>query len=261
MIIDAHTHISDSNYGNIDIYRKESEKAGIAKSILFPGGSIDVRRMSRYITMKEEPPKIPVNNDLIYKLVQNYPNQYVAFVGINPLEANENNTLKEFENYIKNKKFVGLKLSPTSHRFSFFDKNVQALMKYAGELDIPVYSHIGMGNGVSIDDYAKCASLYPNTNFIIGHMGFGSADIDAVMYAKKYDNLFLETSGGSSIIIKQALRIVGDDKLIFGSEFPLHSIKSELIKIQELSDDCDIDKILYKNIQMLVKTCKETEQS
>ena len=34
MIIDAHTHISDSNYGNIDIYRKEKPDVVISTGVL-----------------------------------------------------------------------------------------------------------------------------------------------------------------------------------------------------------------------------------
>jgi len=253
MIIDAHTHISDSEYGNIEIYEKESKAAGIDKSILFPGGSIDVRKMSRYILMKEVPPKIPVNNDLIYRLIEANPNKYKAFVGINPLEKELQETLDEFENYIKNKGFVGLKLSPTSHRFSFFDKNVQALMDLAGDLEVPVYAHTSMGEGISTDSYAECAKMHPKTNFIIGHMGFGASDIDALYHAKDNENLYLETSGGSSIIIKQAFNIVGDEKLIFGSEYPLHSIKSEKVKIEELDQYGDLDNVFYKNIVRLLK--------
>lgn len=252
MIIDAHTHISDSDYGNIDIYEKESAVAGIDKSILFPGGSIDVRKMTRYITMKEAPPKIPVNNELILDIVKRNPNKYKAFIGINPKELNRNDTLDVFEKGINQDGFVGLKLSPTSHQFSFSDTTVQELVKMAGEFGIPVYSHTGFSPGVTTDDFAMCAKAFPKTNFILGHMGFGSADIDAVMYAKKLDNLFIETSGGSSIIIKQAFEILGDEKIIFGSEFPMHSISSEVVKIKELEAYGDLDNVLFKNIKNLV---------
>lgn len=251
MIIDAHTHISDSDYGNFELYQQESDKAGIDKSILFPGGSIDVRKMSRYISMKEMPPKAPVNNKLILELVKKYPKKYKAFMGINPTEKSKAEILNEFEKGIKEDGFVGLKLSPTSYGFAFNHEVVQELINLCGIFNIPVYAHTVFSKGATTDDYAACAKAFPNTNFIIGHMGFGTADIDAVMHAKNIDNIFLETSGGSSIIIKQALKIVGDEKIIFGSEFPMHSIKSELIKIQEL-DQCDLNRILYQNIQKLV---------
>ncbi|GMQ61653.1 amidohydrolase family protein [Vallitalea maricola] len=253
MIIDAHTHISDTDYGNIDIYEKESSVAGIDKSILFPGGSIDVRKMTRYITMKDAPPKVPFNNKLIGDIVKRNPDKYRAFMGINPKALNTKDTLDILEKGVKEEGFVGLKLSPTSHQLSFFDATVQELFKLCGELGIPVYAHTGFGAGISTDDFAACAKDFPETNFILGHMGFGPADIDAVMHVKALDNLFIETSGGSSIIIKQAFKILGDNKMIFGSEYPMHSIKSELTKVEELEIYGNLDNILYKNIQNLVK--------
>jgi hypothetical protein len=85
-------------------------------------------------------------------------------------------------------------------------------------------------------------------------MGFGPADIEAVQYAKECDNLFLETSQGSQIILEEAIKVLGSTKLIFGSEFPMYSpgVSLESIKALELNSD-EFNNICCKNILNLIR--------
>lgn len=251
MIIDAHAHISDTDYGSLKIYEEEAAKINADKAILFPGGSIDVRKMTRYIAMKETPENVPVNNDLLKEIMSTQSNKYRAFWGINPKLTTVQEALDDFEDAVKKYGFAGLKLSPTSHQFSFTNKIIQELMNFAGELGVPVYSHTVFAPGASTDKFAFCAKTFPKTNFIIGHMGFGPADIDAVEYAKENDNLYMETSGGSYSIIKTALERLGDEKVIFGSEFPLQSIKSEYEKIMQVDSRYNLENVFANNIVRL----------
>ena len=228
MIIDAHAHLSTTGYGNIDVLLAQMDYAGIDKAVLIPGGMIDVRQMTKIITgeIRVQPTAIP--NALIEQTIAAHPGRFYGFVCVNPHEGEKAvDTLREYIG----KGFSGLKLAPMVHQFSLTSPVVKELAAEAGALGVPVYTHTVFSPAASTARIGLLADAFPQTTFIIGHMGFGPADTTAVELAKTKANVFLETSGGSYLIIKQAIEEAGADKVIFGSEFPMYHPKSELEKI------------------------------
>lgn len=251
MIIDGHVHIGKSDFGTLAELKVDMEKAGIDKAVLVPGGMIDVRKMTKYINGEEKPDGDYIPNDIIEKIITEEPEKFYGFYCVNPGKQNE--ALSEFELGIK-KGFKGLKLAPIVHGFSLASKTVKELADLCGQLEVPFYSHTLGAPEVSTNKMGELAKQFPKTTFIIGHMGFGPADIDAIEYAKKYDNLYLETSQGSYAGIQTALGICGSSKLIFGSEFPLYKPIVSLMNIKQLRcSEGDLDNIQYKNMQMLLE--------
>jgi predicted TIM-barrel fold metal-dependent hydrolase len=92
------------------------------------------------------------------------------------------------------------------------------------------------------------AREFPHTTIILGHMGLAPADDEAIQAAGKNDNLFLETSVGAYLIVKEALHRLGPSKIIFGSEFPLYHPQVELEKIRVLLKGEDFERVTSKNI-------------
>ncbi|MBH1940430.1 amidohydrolase family protein [Mobilitalea sibirica] len=250
MIIDGHVHMGKGDFGTLDELKQDMQKAGIDKAVLVPGGMIDVRRMTRYITGVEKPKGDDIPNDVIEHIIHSEPDKFYGFYCVNPHKRRE--AVIDLENGIQ-KGFKGLKLAPIVHGFSLASKTVMELADLCGQYNVPFYSHVLFSPGASTKKMAALAKEFPNTNFIIGHMGFGPADVDAMEYAAMYDNLYLETSQGSFAGIKTALETCGSSKLIFGSEFPLYKPISSLMTIRELNcKESDFDNILYKNIQYLL---------
>ncbi len=250
MIIDAHVHMGKGKFGTLEELKEDLAKAGIDKAVLVPGGMMDVRRMTKYITGEEKPEGDYIPNDIIENIIKNEPDKFYAFYCVNPLKRKE--AVEELERGIRNG-FSGLKLAPLVHGFSLASQTVMELADLCGQLGVPFYSHTLYSPGASTKKIGALAKEFPKTNFIIGHMGFGPADVDAMEYATKYDNVFLETSQGSYAGIKTALEQCGSTKLIFGSEFPLYKPIVSLMVIKELKcSENELDNILYKNIKMLL---------
>lgn len=251
MVIDGHVHMGKGNFGTLDELKTEMSKAGIDKAVLVPGGMLDVRKMTKYITGELMPKGEYIPNDVIEKIIKEEPDKFYGFYCVNPLKGAS--VLEEFEKGIKSG-FVGLKLAPIVHNFSLASKTVYELADLCGQLDVPFYSHVLYSPGASTRKMGLLAKEFPKTKFVIGHMGFGPSDVEAIEYATKYDNLFLETSQGSYAGLKVALESCGSTKMIFGSEFPLYRPNVSLLNIKELpcSED-ELENILYKNILRLIK--------
>ena len=105
--------------------------------------------------------------------------------------------------------------------------------------------------GANTLKYGAFARRHPKTNFILGHMGFGSCDGNAFKLAAELPNFYLETSLANHMSLTEAIRIAGDHKLVFGSEFPMSYPKIQLFQIRELPAASQT-KILSETIRRLV---------
>ncbi len=250
MIIDAHAHISNTDYGNADLYLEQLKLCGIQQGIVVPGGMIDVRKMTDYINGNTKPENPIPDNNYVAESCRNHNAVINGMACINPHDANAAELLAQrFK-----QGFRGLKLSPMSHQFSFASKSVAALALCCGEYGFPLYSHVVFSPGASTARFIALARQFPGTNFILGHMGFGPADREGLEAAIELDNFYLESSTGSYLHIKGAVEKAGAGKIIFGSEFPLSHPAVELKKIMLLNLLAgDNDKILGGNISKLLK--------
>lgn len=258
MITDAHAHISDSDYGNIGIYLEQMKQAGIAQAVLVPGGMMDVRKMTEYIIGRSKPENPIPNNDYVLNSMKANPQTLKGFMCIDP---HASDAVAKLEQGIRGG-FTGLKFNPTTHQFSFASKAVADLVSACGSHGVPVYTHVMFNPGASTEKFIALAKQFPRVNFILGHMGFGPADVEGLEAAAKLNNFYLETSTGNYLHIKEAVKKAGPGKLIYGSEFPLSHPKAELEKILllDVSDDAK-SKILDGNIRALLSGATKSSQS
>lgn len=248
-IMDAHAHISDTDYGSVDLYLEQLKEAGINKGVVVPGGMMDVRKMTDYITGRAQPENPIPNNSYVEQSCKASPSNLLGLICVNP---HEDDCVSTLEKGLKNG-YRGLKLSPMSHQFSFASKAVANLAACCGDYGFPVYTHVVYSPGASTARFVTLARQFPKTNFILGHMGFGPADMEGLDAAVELDNFYLETSTGNFLHIQQSVKRAGSGKIIFGSEFPLSHPKAELEKILLLKlPEGDQEKILGGNMRALL---------
>ena len=251
MIVDGHSHIFQSDIGSAEQYLAVLREAGIDMGVVVLGVTVDVSRMTDYIIGRAKPSTDPPDNRYIKSAAEEADGRLIGFCCFNPYAEGAAQMLED----ALRSGFRGLKLSPMSHQFSFASKAVAELAGICGDYGLPLYSHVLYNPGASTERFVSLARQFPQTNFILGHMGFGPADQDALQAASELDNFFLETSTGSYLTIKQAVEKAGAGKVIFGGEFPLSHPQAELAKITALdvSDDA-LERILGRNILELTKS-------
>jgi predicted TIM-barrel fold metal-dependent hydrolase len=247
VIIDGHAHVSATEYGNVVVLLQQLDQAGIDRALCVPGGMVDVRQMSRVLLGRVRPdPTIP--NHLVYEALDRHADRIFGLVCVNPKDGAA--ALRMLEEGFGHG-CRGVKLAPVVHQFGFEEPVLAEIATACGARGFPVYSHVLPQPGRTTADFAALARRHPETNFILGHMGFGPADADAIDFAADLDNLYLETSLGNYLIIRDALARLGPAKLIFGSEFPLGHPRAELENIR-LLDASAHEPILGGNILRLL---------
>jgi len=96
---------------------------------------------------------------------------------------------------------------------------------------------------------------FPDVPVILGHMGHGNIIYinAAIDVAERHTNVYLESSGmPMHTKIAEAVRRVGRERVLFGSDVPFHDPVVELLKVQRsgLSDE-DLEWVMGRSAEEL----------
>ena len=231
-------------------------------------------------TMANRPDSCRELNDRTARLCQDYPDRLVGLAAV-PLPYPQE-AVKEVQRAITELGLRGLKIYPRAQKVTLDQQSIRPVLAKAAQLGVPVLTHstpLPMaysgyhGAYVSIDNTAgNLARLFfggvfseiPNLKVIGAHLGGGMLFYKDFMvelnpeWETYFDNVYYDLSGYpfSEKMIKAAIDIVGEDHLLFGSDYPLvgtEEIGVLIKKIQGFDLRKEVkDKILGGNAARLL---------
>ena len=194
-----------------------------------------------------------MDNDYVLKCQRMHSDRFFAYAFVNPREKNAVDQLKRY----LDEGMVGLKLHPKLHGYSLSNHNiVDPVLSICDEYKVPVFGHGACEEFNMPFDFEEIARSFPNVKVILGHMGaFGAVD-SALLAAKRTPNLFLDTSLCACGDVKNAISVVGEDKLLMSTDWPGSDFRVEIVKLQVACENYPsaFEKITYKNFLRLFKT-------
>jgi predicted TIM-barrel fold metal-dependent hydrolase len=212
MIVDCHMHLGDFPLFNVSLdgpgLDELAGSCGLDKTIVFHPDNAMVQRV-----MAERP-------------------QVFGLVWANPREPQ---CAKAVESFLEDGNFRGIKLHPLLDGYHPNDPMVHPLADLAAERDLPMLIHTGHPIFTLPWSVEELAQAKPGTKVIMGHMGHGNiiyinAAIDA---AERCPNVYLETSGmPMHTKIAEAVKRVGADRVLYGSDAPFHHPQVEILKVR-----------------------------
>jgi predicted TIM-barrel fold metal-dependent hydrolase len=241
MIVDAHAHADENDiWGWYDPPEKLialMDEAGIDMAVITsysdePGPSPGLENLKRYVA--------------------EFPERLIGFPRIDPKFGQK--SIEIFEKTIKaNPLMKGLKLHPISNLVKPFAPLCVELIRKAGELGVPVFTHCGDKIPALPLQIAKAAALCPDTT-IICHMGGYFHAEDMLRCAQRQPNLVLDTSSTPyPRIVRKAIELLGANRVVFATDNPAGDPVSELAKIHMLNLPPDVEeRVLWKNIVELI---------
>lgn len=243
MIIDIHSHIGDPWYAywkqNVDIedHLQSMEKYGITK------------RCVSWWQAQNAPDK---GNQYIAEIINQYPDKFIGFAVINPRwyahSVDEVTKAKEVYG------MKGLKFHPAACHYRPDLPVMDRVMEKAIDFGFPMLFHCGADEFSNPHNLCNLARRYPEAKIIMAHMG-EEAWFEAICLAGAHENIILDTTGSQNWyrIINYAVDMVGDERIVFGMDFPAYNPGPELAKVMEADISQDVkDKILYKNAMRLL---------
>lgn len=123
----------------------------------------------------------------------------------------------------------GLKIHPILQRIPPEDPFYFHLLEAFAPYGRPVVAHTGEFSYYVTDDgcfsygdvrrFEKLIAAFPGVPFILGHMGLYYPE-RAMELARRYDNVYLETSFQPLRVVREAVRVAGRERVFFGSDWP-----------------------------------------
>ena len=233
--IDAHAHIGDfGSWANLSCTAEDLVQAmelyNVEKTCLF------------YF-----------NNDQVRAAVEKYPKKLVGYVWPDPRQENARAlTHKALTEW----KFKGIKLHPLINAFLPTDDIVRPLMEEARSAKLPVLIHSGHPPFSLPWSIGELAEDYRDVTIVMLHMGHGHGVYiqAAINTAKKYDNIYLETSGmPMHTKIKEAVEVLGDNRVMYGSDFPFHDPTVEISRVSAAGlSSKQLERVFYLNAREIL---------
>jgi len=282
VIIDFHTHIFPSG---IRAKRDEYIKRDPCFSLLYSQPKAKLATAEELIaSMDENGVDLSVvlnmgwvshelcveTNDYILDSIVRYPKRLIGFCNIQPKAGDA--AISELERCAKaGARGVG-EMRPDVQGFDLTDKTVmEPLVNTAVENNLIFLTHssepvghqyIGKGS-ITPDILYSFVLDFPDLKIVCAHWG-GGLPFYALMpeVGKTFTNVFFDTAATVFLyqpqIFKQVSDIIGSDKILFGSDYPLVSQKRIIAQIKsvELTEE-DVSKILGGNaLKLLSKVGK-----
>ena len=197
-IINGHEHIQ--NFAQSNKWLAAMDETGVSTTVML--GSPDA---TFYIHPTGPFSKYKENNEELFRLVDKYPDRYIAFPTIYTYDDNKLELLKS---YIK-RGALGLKLF-TGHYASFYDAlgplNVSTMypvFEYCEQEKVPIIWHVHLGQEQLIAEFEEVMSDFPNLIANIPHFMLSSTNLWQTggegrlrYFLETYPNLYTDISFG-----------------------------------------------------------------
>jgi predicted TIM-barrel fold metal-dependent hydrolase len=253
MIWDLHVHVTgegiegrtyDERMANIIRY---ADRMRIERMVFFMGWPLNMRN--------PDPAEFRRQNDQVMNALTHWHHRAFALAYINPNYPEE--SMQEIERCVAKGPFMGIKLW-VAKRCS--DPALDPLIRRCAELKGMIYQHTwfladGNDQGESTpDDMAALAGRHPNVQLILGHTG-GNWE-KGIRAIRELKNVSIDTSGSdpTSGFIEMAVREIGADRIIYGTDCGGRSFASQLAKVYGADiPESAKEKILGKNLQRMLE--------
>jgi predicted TIM-barrel fold metal-dependent hydrolase len=207
-VIDTHYHLGDCRVFSLnaeeDAILAAMEQNGVDAAVVqpFPGAS-DPRAV----------------HDRIAALARRQPGRVYGMVSLYPHMPDRDAWNREVERCVRDLGFKAIKLHTIGHALNPLSEDGGMIFEAARRLGIAVMVHTGMGIPLAAPSLVgPRAEQYPDVPIVLAHMGFVIAAGEAVLTAKRYPNLYVETSWSMIGDIQWAIQALGPDRVMFGSD-------------------------------------------
>jgi len=157
----------------------------------------------------------------------------------------------------------GLKLHPIIQDFHPSGRDCMETIEEFSQYGLPIFFHSGQTayylpeseseSYGAPDNYVKTFEAFPKVKFVMGHMAMFEAE-EAIEIAKKCENVYFDTSFQPIGMVKKAIEEVGENRIMFGTDWPFGRQRFELGIIMDLTEGNPSlrEKLLWSNAEQLI---------
>ncbi len=250
MIIDADCHVSSAKHDALamtaDELLRQMDRAGVDRALIWLKPVYD----------RDIEPELAA----IHEAARRHPDRFIPFGWCNPRLGDRRARdliLRSFEEY----DFRGIKFNGAQDDYVIDDDEVaMPYVEMAASYGRPLAFHVGGDFPENTHPYRlrRIAEIFPDREFLLIHIGgaaFPPLDRAAVEVAQACPNVHLIGSAVHERAIENAIRVVGAERVMFGSDMPFFYMHTRLAMYRALLRDTppdERDAILGGNLLRLV---------
>lgn len=226
MIWDLHCHLSGVE-GTVEqrmaALVRYADRMGVERLVIYMGfpWSLD-----------PSPDELKRQNDQVLQALQHWSDRAFGFAYVSPKHVEA--SLGEIERCIAGGPMVGIKLWVAA---KCSDERIDPIIRRAHELKAAVFQHTWLKAGGNLEgesspqDLAILARRHPNVPIICGHTG-GDWEI-GIRAIRGCPNVLVDTGGSDPTagFIEMAVRELGAERILYGSDIGGRSFASQLAKV------------------------------
>ncbi|MFK5920748.1 MAG: amidohydrolase family protein [Verrucomicrobiota bacterium] len=255
MIWDLHCHLTSPGQGETATEH--------ARRLIEIGDRHGIERYCVYMGLKfntdPSPDDLRRQNDAVLEAITAFPDRLFGFVYLSPKHVKA--SLDELERCVANSPMLGVKLWVAQ---SCADPAIDPIIKRAAELKAVIFQHTwyktaGNPAGESTpDDVATLATRFPDVPLVCGHTG-GNWELGIpAIRAHKNVSIGIAGSDPTAGFVEMAVRELGADRILYGSDAPGRSFASQLAKVHGANiSQADKDLILGGNLKKMLSPILE----
>ncbi|KYC16935.1 MULTISPECIES: amidohydrolase family protein [Pseudomonas] len=210
---------------------------------------------------RKQHPYLHVTPEEVYEVTKQLPGVAYGLFGVNPFDMLDG--VRHLEKAVREYGFIGIHVHP--HGFDLGPDHAFYFPYYAKcvELGIPAVFSMGHtldfmpienGRPARLD---KIALYFPELTIVCTHTGWPWVE-EAIALASKHPNVYLGTSAYAPKYWKpEMVKFInswGQDKVLWGSDFPLVKHDEALQQVEELGlKEAAKEKLLWKNAEKIFK--------
>jgi predicted TIM-barrel fold metal-dependent hydrolase len=236
LVADAHTHIFPKQtrlYGREVIFTVEALLASM--DLYGIDFSVVIARPTQQLNVGD----LRALHDSIAAAVATAPGRLAAFCWATPRLGSAG--VVEVRRCLSELGYVGMELHGDLEQFNIDDEEVRPLARLASERGVPVSVHTQLAvRGCEPWRLVPLAEDFPDVRFVMGHLGADGGMLQSLAAAKiasRVPNIAVEVSTTVTdpwATFSGPAEILGPERVLFGSDAPLHQPALNLLKMDLL---------------------------
>jgi predicted TIM-barrel fold metal-dependent hydrolase len=148
--------------------------------------------------------------DEVVAMVQEYGDRLGGMLWVNPHDPEWSSDVGRAVEH----GFYGLKIHPVLDHYAVTQEALEDVFVCARENSWPILTHTDVdGTSMAAACYEPLIRAYPDVVLILAHLRMG-----AIPLAKRYDNVYLDTTYMDPITVEVGVDALGPGKILFGSD-------------------------------------------
>lgn len=183
-----------------------------------------------------------------------HPDRFSLFCAIDPFHPDPAGRMRDI---LAATPIHGLKIHPTLTGLNPSEPRMFKLMEIASEHRLPVQVHTGTfpfdtGGWDDVALLEPAIRAFPDVTVVLCHTGWDQYR-KVLALGEIYGNVHVETSWQPARVIRQAVRSLGVERVLFGSDYPLLKQEYALAHLQQALEPDEYRQVVSDNAMRLLK--------